>query len=275
MTSDVVIRLSVFLGVLGLMASWEVFAPRRQLSTAKLRRWATNLSVVALDSVIVRLLFAGGAVGAALVAAERDWGVLNHLSWPLWLEFVVAVVVLDFVLYVQHVMFHAFPLFWRFHMMHHADLDCDVTTGLRFHPVEVVFSMLIKLGAVVLIGAAPTAVLVFEIVLNATSMFNHSNVWMPAAVDRVLRWVLVTPDMHRIHHSTVPTETNSNFGFNLPWWDRLLRTYRDEPIQGQTGMMIGLEQFRDPRRLTFIGILLLPFLGTPGRYPLLRKDKGS
>lgn len=275
MTSDVVIRLSAFLGVLGLMASWEVFAPRRQLSTAKLRRWAANLSVVALDSVIVRLLFAGGAVGAALVAAERDWGVLNHLSWPLWLEFVVAVVVLDFVLYVQHVMFHAFPLFWRFHMMHHADLDCDVTTGLRFHPVEVVFSMLIKLGAVVLIGAAPTAVLVFEIVLNATSMFNHSNVWMPAAVDRVLRWVLVTPDMHRIHHSTVPTETNSNFGFNLPWWDRLLRTYRDEPIQGQTGMMIGLEQFRDPRRLTFIGILLLPFLGTPGRYPLLRKDKGS
>jgi sterol desaturase/sphingolipid hydroxylase (fatty acid hydroxylase superfamily) len=275
MTSDVVIRLSAFLGVLGLMASWEVFAPRRQLSTAKLRRWATNLSVVALDSVIVRLLFAGGAVGAALVAAERDWGALNHLNWPLWVEFVLSVVILDFVLYVQHVMFHAVPLFWRFHMMHHADLDCDVTTGLRFHPVEVVFSMLIKLGAVVLIGAAPTAVLVFEIVLNATSMFNHSNVWMPAAVDRVLRWVLVTPDMHRIHHSTVPTETNSNFGFNLPWWDRLLRTYRDEPIQGQTGMMIGLEQFRDPRRLTFIGILLLPFLGTPGRYPLLRKDKGS
>lgn len=275
MSIDVVLRLSAFIGVLGLMASWEVLAPRRPLSTAKLGRWAANLSIVALDSIIIRLIFAAGAVGAALVAAERDWGVLNHLSWPLWVEFVLTIVVLDFVLYVQHVMFHAVPLFWRFHMMHHADLDCDVTTGLRFHPVEVVLSMGIKLGAVVLIGAAPASVLLFEILLNATSMFNHSNVWMPAAVDRALRWVLVTPDMHRIHHSTVPMETNSNFGFNLPWWDRLLGTYRHEPIHGHTGMMIGLEQFRDPRRLTLLGMLLLPFLGTPGRYPLIRKDKGA
>jgi sterol desaturase/sphingolipid hydroxylase (fatty acid hydroxylase superfamily) len=275
MKIDVVIRLSAFLGMLGLMASLELLAPRRRMSTAKLGRWAANLSIVVLDSVIIRLLFAAGAVGAALVAFERDWGALNHLNWPFWVEFVLTVVILDFVLYAQHVMFHAVPLFWRFHMMHHADLDCDVTTGLRFHPMEVVFSMVIKLGAVLLIGAAPTAVLVFEIVLNATSMFNHSNVWIPAAVDRVLRWVLVTPDMHRIHHSTVPTETNSNFGFNLTWWDRLLGTYRHAPIHGQTGMVIGLEQFRDPRRLTFIGILLLPFLGKPGRYPLLRRDKGS
>ncbi len=190
MEIEVVIRLSAFMGVLGLMASWELLAPRRLLSTAKFGRWAANLSIVAVDSVIIRLLFAAGAVGAALVASERNWGALNHLNWPLWAEFVLSVVILDFMLYVQHVMFHAVPLFWRFHMMHHADLDCDVTTGLRFHPIEVVFSMLIKLGAVVLIGAAPTAVLVFEIVLNATSMFNHSNVWMPAAVDRVLRWIL-------------------------------------------------------------------------------------
>ncbi len=257
------------------MASWELLAPRRPLSTAKLGRWAANLSIVALDSIIIRLIFAAGVVGAALVAAERGWGILNHLTWPLWLEFVLTIVVLDFVLYVQHVMFHAVPLFWRFHMMHHADLDCDVTTGLRFHPVEVVLSMGIKLGAVVLIGAAPASVLLFEILLNATSMFNHSNVWMPVAVDRVLRWVLVTPDMHRIHHSTVPMETNSNFGFNLPWWDRLLGTYRYEPIHGHIGMMIGLEQFRDPRRLTLLGMLLLPFLGTPGRYPLIRKDKSA
>jgi sterol desaturase/sphingolipid hydroxylase (fatty acid hydroxylase superfamily) len=275
MKIGVVIRLSAFIGVLGLMASWELLAPRRPLSMAKFGRWAVNLSIVVLDSVIIRLLFAAGAVGAALVAFERVWGAMNHLNWPLWVEFVLSVVILDFVLYVQHVMFHAVPLFWRFHMMHHADLDCDVTTGLRFHPIEVVFSMLIKLGAVVLIGAAPTAVLVFEIVLNATSMFNHSNVWMPAGVDRILRWILVTPDMHRIHHSTVPTETNSNFGFNLPWWDRLLGTYCQEPIHGQIGMMIGLEQFRDPRQLNFIGTLLLPFLGTPGRYPLLRKAKGA
>ena len=166
MTSDVVIRLSAFLGVLGLMASWEVFAPRRRLSTAKLRRWAANLWVVALDSVIVRLLFAGGAVGAALVAAERDWGVLNHLSWPLWLEFVVAVVVLDFVLYVQHVMFHAFPLLWRLHMMHHADLDCDVTTGLRFHPLEVIVSMVLELTALVLLGATPLRILTTRLSRN-------------------------------------------------------------------------------------------------------------
>ena len=270
MKLDLVFRLSAFLGVLGLMASWEVLAPRRPLSSTKFARWAANLSIVALDSVIIRLLFGAAAVGAAVVAADRDWGLLHRVSWPLWSEFILAIVLLDFVLYAQHVMFHTVPWFWRFHMMHHADLDCDVTTGLRFHPVEVALSMVIKLGAVALIGASPSAVLVFEIVLNATSMFNHSNVWMPAAVDRVLRWFLVTPDMHRIHHSTDPTETNSNFGFNLPWWDRLLGTYRDEPIRGHAGIIIGLEQFRDPRRLTFVGILLLPFLGTPGRYPLLQ-----
>lgn len=271
MKLDLVFRLSAFLGVLGLMALWEVLAPRRHLSTTKFPRWAANLSIVALDSVIIRLLFGAGALGAALVVSERDWGVWNHLSWPTWLEFILAIVVLDFVLYVQHVMFHAVPWFWRFHMVHHADLDCDVTTGLRFHPLEVALSMVIKLGAVALIGPSPSAVLVFEIVLNATSMFNHSNVRMPTAIDRVLRWFLVTPDMHRIHHSTDPTETNSNFGFNLPWWDRLMGTYRHSPIRGHAGMNIGLEQFRDPRRLTFGRILLLPFLGTPGRYALLQR----
>jgi sterol desaturase/sphingolipid hydroxylase (fatty acid hydroxylase superfamily) len=179
MSPDVLIRLSAFTGVLGLMALWEIFVPRRQLNTPKMRRWIANLSVVVLDSAIVRLLFSAGAVGTALLAAERNWGVLNHVSWPLWIEMVVAVVALDFVLYLQHVLFHAVPLFWRFHMMHHADLDCDVTTGLRFHPVEVVLSMVIKVAAVVVLGAAPLAVLCFEVLLNATSMFNHSNVWMP------------------------------------------------------------------------------------------------
>jgi sterol desaturase/sphingolipid hydroxylase (fatty acid hydroxylase superfamily) len=268
MNTDVLIRLSAFVGVLGMMALWERRAPRRPLTTAKIRRWVANLSIVVLDSIIVRLLFAAGAVGAAMLGAERNWGVLNHLDWPIWLEIGLAVVLLDFALYLQHVMFHAVPLFWRFHMMHHADLDCDVTTGLRFHPVEVVISMAIKLAAVTLVGAAPSAVLTFEVLLNATSMFNHSNIWIPAAVDRVLRRALVTPDMHRIHHSIVPHETNSNFGFNLPWWDRLLGTYREEPAQEQTGMTIGLEQFRDPRRLTLAGILALPFLGAPGPYPV-------
>ena len=270
MKLDVVLRLSAFIGVLGLMASWELLAPKRGLSTAKIARWAANLSIVALDSAIIRFLFGAGAIGAALMAGEREWGVLNHLNWPFWLEFLLAVVVLDFVLYAQHVMFHAVPWFWRLHMMHHADLDCDVTTGLRFHPLEVALSMVIKLGAVAFIGPSPSAVLVFEMVLNATSMFNHSNVAMPTAIDRVLRWFLVTPDMHRIHHSTDPSETNSNFGFNLPWWDRLMGTYRHTPIRGHAAMIIGLEQFRDPRRLTFVRILLLPFFGTPGRYPLLQ-----
>jgi sterol desaturase/sphingolipid hydroxylase (fatty acid hydroxylase superfamily) len=270
-TTEVLIRLSAFVAVLGLMASWEVLAPRRRLTTSKVRRWVANLSVVALDAVVVRLLFAAGAVGAAMLASERDWGLLNSQSWPLWLEVVVAVVALDFVLYLQHVMFHAVPLFWRFHMMHHADLDCDVTTGLRFHPVEVALSMGIKLASVVLLGASPVAVLSFEVLLNATSMFNHSNVRMPAAVDRFIRWIVVTPDMHRIHHSINPRETNSNFGFNLPWWDRVLGTYRAEPAQGHEGITLGLEQFRDPVRLMFIGMLALPFVGAPGNYPLSRE----
>ncbi|WP_447601350.1 sterol desaturase family protein [Nitrospira sp. Nam80] len=271
MTADILVRLSAFVGVLGLMAMWELKAPRRPLTTAKVQRWVTNLSIVVLDSIILRLLLAAGAVGVATLAAGRNWGVLNHVDWPIWLEIVFAVVLLDFVLYLQHVMFHAVPLFWRFHMMHHADLDCDVTTGVRFHPVEVVISMAIKLAAVTFLGAAPAAVLIFEVLLNATSMFNHSNVWIPAAVERVLRRILVTPDMHRIHHSIVPHETNSNFGFNVPWWDWMFGTYREEPGQGQVGMTIGLDQFRDPRRLSLAGILALPFRTAPGPYPVRQR----
>jgi len=265
--------MSAFLGILTMMALWEIRAPRRCLDLPRGPRWVANLTIVVLDSVIVRLLFAAGAVGMAVAAAERNWGVLNQLSSPILLKIVLTVIALDFVLYLQHVMFHAVPLFWRFHMMHHADLNCDVTTGVRFHPVEVALSMVIKLGAVLLLGAAPLGVLVFEILLNATSMFNHSNIWIPEAVDRALRWMIVTPDMHRIHHSVFPQETNSNFGFNLPWWDRLLGTYRDDPLQNQTVMNLGLEQYRDPRGLTLLCILALPFVGSPGRYPLAHKDK--
>jgi sterol desaturase/sphingolipid hydroxylase (fatty acid hydroxylase superfamily) len=272
MNADLFIRMSAFLGVLVMMTLWEISAPRRRLSTPRGSRWFANISVVVLDSVIIRLLFAAGAVGMAILAAEQHWGILNQLGWPNWLEILLAVILLDFVLFLQHVMFHAVPLFWRFHMMHHADLDCDVTTGLRFHPVEVALSMVLKLGAVVLIGPAPVAVLMFEVILNATSMFNHSNIWMPVTVDRALRWIIVTPDMHRIHHSMSPQETNSNFGFNLPWWDRLLGTYREEPLLGYTDMSLGLEQYRDPRRLTLVGILALPFIGTTGRYPLTHRE---
>jgi sterol desaturase/sphingolipid hydroxylase (fatty acid hydroxylase superfamily) len=275
MTPDVLIRLSVFAGVLGVMVLWEIFVPRRRLNTPKVRRWTANFSVVALDSLIVRLLFSAGAVGTALLAAERNWGVLNQVNWPLWLKMVLGIVALDFVLYLQHVIFHAVPLFWRFHMMHHADLDCDVTTGLRFHPVEVVLSMVIKMLAVVVLGVPPVAVLLFEVLLNATSMFNHSNVWIPLAVDRTLRWIIVTPDMHRIHHSVRHQETNSNFGFNLAWWDRVLGTYCGAPVFGHIDMTLGLKQFRDPGRLTLTSILALPFVGKPGAYPLGRQDSSG
>lgn len=268
MTTEVLIRVSAFLGVLGVMASWEVLVPRRRLTMSKARRWIANLSVVVINAVIIRLLFAAGAVGAARLATEQNWGLLNHAAWPIWIEMVLGIIALDFTLYLQHVMFHAVPFFWRFHMMHHADLDFDVTTGLRFHPVEVVLSMLIKLAAIAVIGPLPEAVVAFEVLLNATSMFNHGNVRMPTAVDRALRWVLVTPDMHRVHHSILPQETNTNFGFNLPWWDQLLGTYRSQPEGGHEEMTLGLEQFRDPARLTLTGILLLPFEGATGDYPL-------
>jgi sterol desaturase/sphingolipid hydroxylase (fatty acid hydroxylase superfamily) len=268
MGKDLLIRLTAFLSVLSIMTLWELWALRRSLTTPKGRRWAANLSIVVLDAMIIRLLFAAGAVGAAILAADRGWGLLNHLEWPGWLEILLAVVALDLVLYLQHVMFHAVPQFWRLHMVHHADLDCDVTTGLRFHPIEVALSMVIKLAAVTAIGPPPFAVVIFEVLLSATSMFNHSNVRMSPAVDRILRWLLVTPDMHRIHHSIVPRETNTNFGFNLPWWDKLLGTYRAQPDAGQDRMTLGLEQYRDPARLTLARLLVLPFIGTSGNYPL-------
>ncbi len=270
MNPELMIRLIAFLGILAFMAMWEVVAPRRELQTLRPQRWIANLAIVGINTIVLRLLFASGAIGTAILAHEKSWGVLNIVSLPSWLEILLAVVALDFVLYLQHVMFHAIPALWRLHMMHHSDLDVDVTTGVRFHPGEVALSMLIKLGAVVLIGASPTAVLMFEVLLNATSMFNHSNVRIPANLDRVLRWMIVTPDMHRIHHSTIPQETNRNFGFNLPWWDRLLGTYLKDPSQSHQTMHIGLAQFRNPSRLTLGGILALPFTGEPGNYPIGR-----
>jgi sterol desaturase/sphingolipid hydroxylase (fatty acid hydroxylase superfamily) len=275
MNADALIRLSAFVGMLGFMALWEIIWPRRRLTSSKLRRWAANLSIVMLNTFVLRFIFASGAIGVASVAAERGWGLFNNLGWPIWLEVLLAVVALDFVLYLQHVMFHAVPAFWRFHMMHHADLDMDVTTGARFHPVEVTLSMAIKLAAVAVIGPAPAAVFGFEVLLNATAMFNHSNVRVPPTVDRLLRWVVVTPDMHRIHHSVLPRETNTNFGFNLPWWDWLFRTYRVVPSLGQEGMVLGLEQFRDPTRLTLAWMLALPFVGKTGNYPLTPHMKSS
>ena len=260
------VRLSAFLGVFVLVALWEIAAPRRALRASRAVRWTSNIGIVVLDTVLVRLVFPVAAAGVAAVVGSLGWGLFNVLAWPVWVEVVLAVVVLDLVIYWQHVMFHAVPGLWRLHMVHHADLDFDLTTGVRFHPFEILLSMVIKMAAITALGAAPLAVILFEIVLSATSIFNHGNVVLPPVLDRLLRLVVVTPDMHRVHHSTVADETNSNFGFNLPWWDRLFGTYRAQPAAGHEGMTIGLEQFRDPRRQWLWHMLALPFTGSGGGY---------
>jgi sterol desaturase/sphingolipid hydroxylase (fatty acid hydroxylase superfamily) len=269
------IRLGAFGGVLLLMLVWELLAPRRRRTVRRPLRWSGNLGLVALDTLLVRLVIPVGAVGMAFLAAERGWGVLNNLTLPLWLAVALSFVVLDLVIYLQHVMFHAVPALWRLHMVHHADLDFDTTTGVRFHPIEILLSMAIKLGAVVLLGAPAVAVLLFEMALNATSLFNHGNVRLPAWLDRALRLIVVTPEMHRVHHSVRPHETNSNFGFNLPWWDFLLGTYRAQPTDGHEQMTIGLEQFRDESVERLDRMLVLPFVGQTGEYPVNRPHQAD
>ncbi len=260
------IRLGIFLGVFLVVALGELAAPRRHLITSKSARWFANIGIAVTNTALVRFLFPVAAVGMAVIGAQRQWGMFNNVSVPYWVAVVLSVVILDFVIYLQHVMFHAVPVMWRLHMMHHADLDFDLTTGTRFHPIEIIISMLIKMAVVVLIGAPAASVIIFEVLLNGTSMFNHSNVFLPVRADSVLRLFVVTPDMHRVHHSVFDFETNSNFGFNVPWWDRLMGTYRDQPKLGHEGMTIGLNQFRDPSRLSLPRMLALPFTGEPGSY---------
>jgi len=269
--NEATIRLGAFITVFAAMAVWEAAAPRRQRSYSRLKRWPSNLGIVVLNTVLLKILLPSGAVGLALLADKRGWGLLNNLAAPSWATFVASVVLLDGAIYLQHVVFHAVPALWRVHRMHHADLDFDVTTGARFHPIEIVLSMLIKFGVVVALGTPALGVLVFEVLLNATSMFNHGNVRIPVRLDRYLRWLFVTPDMHRVHHSIVVNETNSNFGFNLPWWDRLLGTYRDQPAAGHEGMTIGIEQFREARELWLDRMLLQPFRGVAGAYAITRR----
>jgi sterol desaturase/sphingolipid hydroxylase (fatty acid hydroxylase superfamily) len=256
---ELYVRIGCAAGVFAIMAAWEFLAPRRQLSVGRKPRWPNNLGILVLDSALVRVLIPTAAVGVAAIAAEGGWGLFNLLALPGWLAAVLGFLLLDFIIYAQHVVFHKLPLLWRLHRMHHADLDIDVSTGLRFHPIEILLSMLIKIAAVILFGVPVLAVLVFEVVLNATAMFNHSNVVMPLWLDRIVRLFLVTPDMHRVHHSIIRMETDSNYGFNLPWWDRLFRTYRAQPREGHLGMTIGLSIFRDPRELRLDRLLTQPF----------------
>jgi len=253
------VRLGFFVGVFVTMAIWELIVPRRRLRASKGLRWFANLGIMILSTLVVRVIFPTAAVGMALVAAERGWGLLNNLDLAPAVSIALAILILDFAIYLQHVMFHAVPALWRLHMVHHADIDFDVTTGLRFHPFEIVLSMLIKLAVVALLGPPAVAVIIFEVVLNATAIFNHGNIRLPAVVDRVLRWIVVTPDMHRVHHSVRTLETNSNFGFNLPWWDRLLGTYRDQPEDGHEAMTVGLSQFQDRPRQSLPWLLAVPF----------------
>ena len=267
------IRLGFFCGVFAVMALWELRAPRRRLSVSRPLRWASNLGIVVLNTVLLRLLFPTAAVGVALFAREQQWGLLHYFQTPLWIAFPLSVVVMDLVIYLQHVMVHAVPLLWRVHRVHHADLDYDVTTGARFHPFEIVLSMLIKFATILLLGPPVAAVIVFEVVLNTMAMFNHGNVGLPAKLDRVLRWLVVTPDMHRVHHSVEDDEANSNFGFNLSWWDRLFGTYRDQPRGGHTGMTIGIHRYRDRWLTSWLpGMLLLPFRGKVSEYAINRRQ---
>ena len=275
LTGEPAIRLAFFWGVFAVIALWEVAMPRRERSVSRWARWPSNLGIVALNTVLVRIIMPTAAVGFTLLSAERGWGLLNQLDMPLWVAVVVSVVVLDLAIYLQHVVFHAVPALWRLHRMHHADLDFDVTTGTRFHPIEILLSMGIKLGVIAALGPPAVAVLIFEVLLNATSMFNHGNIQMPLSLDRVLRWFVVTPDMHRVHHSTIASETNSNFGFNLPWWDRLLGTYRHQPADGHEAMIIGISQFRTPRDLRIDRMFLQPFLGDVGDYPINRRGDNT
>lgn len=265
------IRLSFFSGMLVLMIGWEALAPRRSRAVSRWRRWPSNLGVVALNTSLVRIVFTTAPVGLATLAEARGWGLLNYAGTPSWLTVVIAVVILDLAIYLQHVMFHAVPTLWRLHRMHHADVDFDVTTGARFHPIEILLSVVIKFSTIAAIGAPAIAVLIFEVLLNATSMFNHGNVRLPLWLDVIFRWIVVTPDMHRVHHSELPNEANSNFGFALPWWDRLLGTYRAQPIKGHENMTIGLDAFRDHVELRLDRMLIQPFVGSAGAYPINRR----
>jgi len=251
---------------------WELALPRRRGLFTRRVRWPHNLGLLLIDMAVVRLLAPGAVISVALAAQERGWGFLNVVSLPWWLAFPMGIVLLDLVIYFQHVMFHAVPTLWRLHRVHHADQDFDLTTGTRFHPIEILISTVIKCAAVAAIGASPLAVLAFEVQLNATALFNHANASLPAWAERWVRLLVVTPDMHRVHHSVLYDESSSNFGFNVPWWDRLFGTYRREPRLGHDAMMIGVDAFRAPEDLRLDQLLLQPFRNTPGQYPINRRQ---
>ncbi|MBI5898601.1 MAG: sterol desaturase family protein [Rhodocyclales bacterium] len=269
LANEAAIRLAAFLGVFAVMAAWEVAAPRRARLHTRLKRWSANLGLVAFNTVLLRVFFPFAGVAFAALAAQRGWGLLNNIDVPGWLALLLAVVAMDFAIWLQHVMVHAVPVLWRLHQVHHADPDYDLSTGARFHPVEIILSMLIKFAVIAVLGAPAAAVLVFEVLLNATAMFNHGNVRLPAGIDAALRLLLVTPDMHRVHHSTDHAEANSNFGFNLSIWDRLFGTYRAQARLPQESMEIGVSGLTgDARCVSFAGMLAIPVTHDGGDYAI-------
>ncbi|WP_375574169.1 sterol desaturase family protein [Ahrensia marina] len=241
------------------MAVFEQFLPRRERFPARGRRWLTNWGMLIVDSVVLRILFPAAAVGVALWAEGAGFGLFNIIDVPMILVVLFVIVFLDFAVWLEHVVSHHWPWLWRIHKVHHADVDLDVTSALRFHPLEIIISMLWKGALVALLGAPAIAVLIFEIILNGMAMFNHSNVKLPLSIDRVLRPAIVTPDMHRIHHSIIERETNTNYGFNLSIWDRLFGVYTQDPVMGQQGMTIGLAEHQNREPTGLIWSLLLPF----------------
>jgi sterol desaturase/sphingolipid hydroxylase (fatty acid hydroxylase superfamily) len=265
------IRLAAFVGIFLTVACLEALFPRRDRSLTRRKRWAENLGLVAVSTILLRISMPLGAVAASVWVVQNGWGIFSLTHLPFWLEILLCIFLLDFIIYLQHVMFHAVPVLWRLHMVHHADLDFDLTTGIRFHPIEIIISMVIKLSSIAVLGAHPLAVVLFEILLNGTAMFNHANLFLPISFDHYLRLLLVTPDMHRVHHSVFPSETNTNFGFCLPWWDRLMGTYRPQPSKGHVDMTIGLNQFRDPTRQNLIWMLTAPFTAKQGSYAIGRR----
>ena len=272
MSENSLYRLYFFFGILFVMMSWEWLFPKRPLTVGR-SRWAGNLGMTMINALIARYAVPFVPAAAAYLAVQRGWGLFNQISVPGWAAFILGVIILDMIIYLQHAMFHAMPLLWRVHMMHHVDRDIDVTTGLRFHPLEIVISLAIKLCAVVLIGVPPSGVIAFEIILNGMAMFNHGNVRMPAIADRFIRMVFVTPDMHRVHHSVAINETNSNFGFNLSLWDYLFGTYKAQPSSGHEKMAIGVSHLRELKWQNLLWMLALPFTAETGPYPLGRHGR--
>ncbi len=267
--SEPIFRFSVFAAVLVAMALIELVIPRRKLTVPKTKRWATNFAIVAIDTAVVRLMGALAvplvAVASAVYAETNGWGLFNLISLPHWLEFLLALLILDLAIWFQHYVSHKVPLFWRLHRVHHADVDIDVSTAIRFHPIEIALSMLWKIVLVFVFGTAAIAVVVFEVILNGGALFNHANIALPSWLDRALRVLIVTPDMHRVHHSVIRREHDTNFGFNLSIWDRFFGTYTDQPDRGHEGMKIGLEQFPAPAPTRLIWSLALPFASKPGQ----------